>query len=337
MVALLAAEPRLRGPAREHVGRPAATRAVDADREGRCAVGQLDPAAALHLTVLDDVGTVLHEEALAPLGAEERRVVRVSVAMPLGDVRGRVVSESGEPLAWASASLAGADAGTRTAQADGRFRFSRVADGEHRLTVTMPGFVPCVLERVRPSPEELELVLVRGPDLTVRVRTASGRPYALGDVRVKSSDEPRWHEDPWILADARGDGLFELSGLPEGEREIVFECPAGVLRQTWTPPQAEVVFFVPAGAGTVEVSQRGGAAFPSNCSVRVESRGGGNPREIALDSATGGVVRFEQFEGDYELVLEVEQTLGANFTQRSEVTRRPFTVVDGETVRIELP
>lgn len=311
-----------------------------ADGAGRCSLGEILPDIALHLTVLDDVGAVLHEEELAPLGAEEQRLVHVRLDTPVSAVCGRVTSETGQPLAGASVTLGlagGEETSSRGTQADGRFRFTRVAQHELRLTVTKAGYLARELDRFWPSAEELELVLARGYDVTVLVRDASGRPHAGGTVRVRRPGEARSHRGAWTFADARGDGLFELGGLPGEPREIVVELPAGILQETWTPPQREVVIFVPDGVGTVELALRDPGSFPESFRPWLEPRGGGGRREVPLAGAQTGLIRFEQFAGEYDLVAEHEVGAmgGLQLTNRSVL--RSFTVVAGETVRIEFP
>jgi hypothetical protein len=328
-------------------GGPPARIRFHADAHGRCSIGELRPGIPLHLSVLDDADTVLHEQVIEALGADEQRVVPVQVDAALHELHGQVVTALGEPVPWARASLTPAGAEDSPARegtdGDGRFRFSRVADRPLRLTVTKDGFRPLVLEPVRPGGEELELVLVRGSDVTVRVLAATGRPLAGGAVRARRSDvapghhDPR-HHDPWIVAQPLGDGLFALGGLADAPHEVVLELPEGVLRETWNPPANELVFWVPGEVGTGQlVWKHAPDAPPPGLHVRLEARGGGNPRALPLDAGAGGEWSVQQFAGDYELVIEFEQELAPGLTHRKEIARRPLTVVAGQDVRIEVP
>ena len=94
---------------------------------------------------------------------------------------------------------------------------------------------------------------------------------------------------------------------------------------------------MPAGVGTVELALRDPGSFPESFRPWLEPRGGGIHREVPLDGAHTGLIRFEQFAGDYDLVVEHEVGAmgGLQLTNRSVL--RSFTVVAGETVRIQFP
>jgi hypothetical protein len=199
---------------------------LNTDTEGRVSLGELRPGFALHLSVIDDTGLVLHEQEIAPLRPAERRVVSVHLDAAPRELSGRVVSGSGAPIPGAGVSL-GAIGGEESRREgtgnDGRFHFHRVAEREFRLAVAKDGFLPLVREPVRPG-AELELVLERVPDVTVRVFAASGRPFPGGTVRARHTDDEQRepYADDGVTAEPIADGLFELRvrrSKPAGCRE----------------------------------------------------------------------------------------------------------------------
>lgn len=314
-------------------GGPQARVQFSTDQDGRCSMGELHPGIAFHLSVLDDLGTVLHERELAPLDVEERRVVPVQLAIAPARLSGRVVTERGEPVAEAGVSLdplGVEDSHSRGTGSDGRFRFRYVAEHDLRLTVTKRGFLPRVLERVRPSTEEIEIVLARGYDVIVRVLDSAEHALAGGKARARPLGK-----EPWLSADEHEDGVFEVAGLAGVPHEIELELGAGVLRETWTPPQPEVVFRVL--VGTLDLAWNL-APDPraAGYHVRLEPAGGGLPGEKHLDVAPRGFMRFQQFAGDYDLVLVAERPAPGGGRWNDDVERRALTVVAGETVRVEL-
>jgi len=318
-------------------GSPARVR-FQTDAEGRCSVGDLGPL-ALHLAVLDDLGRVLVQEDLAPLGPTEARTLEVRVPVALAPLRGRVMTAGGLPVSGVRIELEGAGApetASRGTGNDGRFAFRSLAAGGLLVRASAPGFLP--EERAAIPAEELEIVLQGGLDLVVDVRDASGGPCPGGSVRALPVGEETGHRPQWIVADALGGARFLLHGLTAVPHTIVLEREDGLLAQTAAPAEGLVRFFVPAEVGTLELVWRDpGTPPPPGLSLRLEPSGGGLARPLPLEPGPEGRWSVAQLAGSYELVVEAMRTLGAGLSTTEVVARKPLTLAHGETVVVEVP
>lgn len=187
------------------------------------------PAGLYRLEVLADgwQSTAVDDLALAPGGT---RSVRVRLE-PGFLIAGRVTDEGGLPLGGASvsASFRGkgriwsrSEEGGATADADGRFRLSTLAEGLYRVEVSLPGRVKVSLEDVPTGTEDLAVVMKKG--LAIKGRLA-GFTRGLGprvEVEFKKGWEILHREAPvdagggFIVGDLEP-GFYDLT-VRDGDR-----------------------------------------------------------------------------------------------------------------------
>ncbi len=157
-----------------------------------------------------------------------------------GQLRGRVVTASGDPVANVSVQLALVRASTETQRgarhasvrtdAKGAFELRGVTPGEHQLTVIdmfsldSPRFGPVVLESVlvagdRAS-EELLLQVEPGGALRCVIRGVDGGAAIGASVLVRSTDGSVWGH-MFVNRNTDGAGLCTLSGLATGDYIVV--------------------------------------------------------------------------------------------------------------------
>jgi protocatechuate 3,4-dioxygenase beta subunit len=183
---------------------------------------------------------------LPGLGAGESRQQLVELPRELA-VDGRVVDETGAPVAQASVRLrppattddyASLPERLGVSGADGSFHIGQLSPGDWSCTASAAGHLP----RVRPltvslaadkTPPPLELVLPAGGRISGLLRDAGGAPVARASVTAKCKDQasfvavfaadgapqPTGKDQPRSL-DARtstgADGTFAFDGLPPG-------------------------------------------------------------------------------------------------------------------------
>ncbi|MHC4471194.1 MAG: carboxypeptidase-like regulatory domain-containing protein [Planctomycetota bacterium] len=124
-------------------------------------------------------------------------------------VRGRVVTEKGEPIAGAVVSIGGSPGSTGV---DGRFEIPNAGPGSSSVLAVAPGFAPTVFEPVDLVPGEVlelrDLVLpLRGVALAGRILDTSARPIPGAIVRVRFKGMEGAFE---TVSDA--EGIYELEG-----------------------------------------------------------------------------------------------------------------------------
>ena len=163
---------------------------------------------------------------------------RVDVALtPSIEVRGRVVDETGRPVADARLSVRSdwwiniTPDEDRT-DADGRFRIQHgLGAGPAQLTVTHEEHRRLERPLTLPTPE-LTLVLQRGSALSGRVLDAWGAPVKDAEIRISSAAFPTTKTD--------AQGAFRFTGLPPGSYELLalrVDAPAGCARSVVEVPE----------------------------------------------------------------------------------------------------
>lgn len=153
------------------------------DADGGRVLGDLEPGVLLHLTVVDSQGEgIAQADAVAPpLGRTD--AVQLTVRDRFTALRGVVRDERGRPVPHAVVHLeAGPMALQELTGTDGRFAVGPLRGIAHaaHLEVRHPQFVTLVRHDAEfdPAAGELVFTLLRGRDLQVTVRQASGRPVA---------------------------------------------------------------------------------------------------------------------------------------------------------------
>jgi hypothetical protein len=120
------------------------------------------------------------------------------------------------PLRRARVSLStSGDGSVRIVDTDakGKYRFENVRSGEHRLTISKPGFVPLNVDGPKPGGT---FIVPRAGAIEGVVADASGDPFPFANVRVQ---RPRGTTDPAALGSATADdlGRYRVHSLPPGD------------------------------------------------------------------------------------------------------------------------
>ena len=142
-----------------------------------------------------------------------------------GDISGRVVSESGQPLANADVYVR-ADKpdglqipGTKTNR-EGVFKFSGLQPGSYSVSTSMPSYIPKSLRSspTVPNAESVTLVLIKGGVITGTVTNSKGDPVVAVGIRVEMVLDESGHPAPAITYDSMTDdrGVYRVYGLQSG-------------------------------------------------------------------------------------------------------------------------
>lgn len=156
----------------------------------------------------------IHARAAAPGHATAEETVRDGRATltlePGVPVRGRIVSQTGEPVEGATVTAAD-DRFARSA-ADGAFVVWPQDRGPATLRVTHTAYLNADASVTAPA-DGVEVVLGRGRTLEGRVTFPDLRPLPGASVQA-------WADGRFVLASTGDDGRYVLSGLLDGEFEL---------------------------------------------------------------------------------------------------------------------
>ncbi|HYO16994.1 MAG TPA: carboxypeptidase-like regulatory domain-containing protein [Thermoanaerobaculia bacterium] len=178
-----------------------------------------------------------------PPAAGGARTLPLFALRPASSLSGRVVDETGRPLAGADVRVFLDRLASRAAErkphqtrtgAAGRFRLTGLAPGIlHFLRVARPGFAPEILALTTPPAgpfPEMRLTLRRGRTATGLLADAAGRPAPGVTIELlRDTAGPDWETaraDPGPYRDTTGpEGRFEIRDLPEGRFRVVARIP----------------------------------------------------------------------------------------------------------------
>jgi RNA polymerase sigma-70 factor (ECF subfamily) len=266
-----------------------------------------------------------------PMGAEERRLVRVELLSdPLAGVwtvRGRVIDERGRGVAGARVR------GELRTGLDGRFSLrTRDDDGPSRLLVVKRGFAPGVLDLESKSACEVEVVLARGRDLELRVVDASGRVVEDAIVFTEIEGEQ-------VVAQRDVGGRQFLHDLPAHPILVSTELSGRLYSILAESSERTATIEVPVH-GRVEVawSLPDGVSDCGRLKLFLRLPGAETPEQVVeLSPARVEYVFRNVLPGEYELVLEhrssVDEASREWLAVRGPVRIR---VEPGETQHVEL-
>jgi hypothetical protein len=185
------------------------------DASGRLVLSGLRPHVPLGVSAESNFGTVLYEAEAFSLEEGEHRLVEIEIASGARTLAGRVVDAGGGPLANAEVRVSVSHGGRRTQRTgeDGGFRFEGLGSEAAALSARKLGFVELRIAGIVP-PEPgveaapLELRMVPGRSLWVRVIDPAGEPVEASRVECLSGGEP----EPARLTD---DGAWRIDALPD--------------------------------------------------------------------------------------------------------------------------
>jgi RNA polymerase sigma-70 factor (ECF subfamily) len=221
------------------------------DRNGHAVLNAVKPGIPLRLAVVDVYGEVVLEGmAIAPLHAGEHREIVIDLPREPRTLSGRVVDESGAPIADASVSFSTPPSRktpddlsmgmSRSTDHLGAFSFGVIFGPTIDLSIQKPGYVSFHDSHfeVPHDGSEVEFRLIEGHELKVILEDERGRRQE-GRVSIKRGD------GGWIFGSSIGDGAYLLRGLPE-EEVVVSAWVHGVqYTRVHSPGDSEMLITLP--------------------------------------------------------------------------------------------
>jgi hypothetical protein len=162
---------------------------------------------------------------LQPLPRTRTQAATSRVESKTGEISGRVVSESGQPLANVSvyvrpATPDGLPVTNTTTNREGVFKVSGVERGPYTVQASMPGYIPKAPESGPPaqSIDTVTLVLIKGGVITGTVTNSKGDPVVAIAIRVEMVMDESGRKSPGISYESVTDdrGVYRVYGLPSG-------------------------------------------------------------------------------------------------------------------------
>lgn len=143
-----------------------------------------------------------------------------------GNISGRVVNESGQPLVNANvyvrpATPEGIPATNTTTNREGVFKVSGLERGSYTVSASMPAYIPKSPESgpaVRSTDDSVTLVLIKGGVVTGTVTNSKGDPVVAIAIRVEMVVDESGRRSPAISYESMTDdrGVYRVYGLPSG-------------------------------------------------------------------------------------------------------------------------
>ncbi|HZN06590.1 MAG TPA: carboxypeptidase-like regulatory domain-containing protein [Pyrinomonadaceae bacterium] len=161
-----------------------------------------------------------------PLPRTRTTPTTAKVECKTGNISGRVVNESGQPLANANvwvrpATSDGLPVTNATTNRDGVFKFNGLERGPYTVNASMPAYIAKSPEPGRPvqaAEDSVTFVLMKGGVITGTVINAKGDPIVAIGVRAEMIiDESGRHTSAYVYEGVTDDrGVYRVYGLPSG-------------------------------------------------------------------------------------------------------------------------
>ncbi len=149
-----------------------------------------------------------------------------TVESKTGDISGKVVSDTGQPLANATvwvrpATPQGLPVKSTTTNRDGVFKFSGLERGSYTVNASLPSYLPKSPESataVQTASDSVTLVLIKGGVVTGTVTNSKGEPVEAIAIRVEIVIDEAGGKTPGISYEGVTDdrGVYRVYGLPPG-------------------------------------------------------------------------------------------------------------------------
>jgi Carboxypeptidase regulatory-like domain len=180
-------------------------------------------AGALLILLLASVGATAQLQRLPRTRTE---AASAKVESKTGDISGRVVNESGQPLVNAIVYVRpntpkGLPDPNTTTNRDGVFKVSGLEPGSYTVMALMPAYIP---KPPKPGPavpspaDSVTLVLIKGGVITGTVTNSKGDPVEAIGIRVEMVTDESGRRAPGISYENMTDdrGVYRVYGLPSG-------------------------------------------------------------------------------------------------------------------------
>ncbi len=265
------------------------------------------PGIEFQVAALDEFDLPIARQTVGPLFRGERRVVGLVVGSTPIEVRGRVLSQTGEPIAGAVVSLSElghAKVQGRLTDGEGRFVLPCVGANKLVLTVAAPGFAPLFDTRFEVNADPTELVLERGRSVRIEVATPNFKPVS----GVSIIGRPPGVVLPYA-AYGRTDenGRCTLDNVPTAELPLEVRVAGRTFRSTLRAGASVHRIVIPAWQSIrvrVIGSRRGDGPPTERVELRPVPPSDGDSQSTWI-APSADRVNFERvFPGRYEVVLE---------------------------------
>ena len=163
---------------------------------------------------------------LQPLPRTRTSPASAKVESKSGEISGRVVNESGEPLVNVNvyvrpATPEGLPVTNTTTNREGVFKVSGLERGSYTANAWMPAYIPKPPESgraVQSTGDSVTLVLIKGGVVTGTVTNSKGDPIVAIGIRVEMVVDESGRRTPAISYESVTDdrGVYRVYGLPSG-------------------------------------------------------------------------------------------------------------------------
>ena len=239
-------------------------------------------------------------------------------------ITGRVVNESGQPLANASVyvqpvGVSRVSEPTATDR-DGIFKVSGLQPVPHTINVAMPAYVsaallePEIRQKQYKVGDSVTFVLIKGGVITGTVKTAAGDPVVAVQVRARMirDDKGKRITTGFMFRQSSTDdrGVYRIYGLPTGTYIVVAGGNQGYGSETGSAFESDIPTYAPSSTRdtAAEISVRSGEET-TNIDIRYRGEPG---RTIS------GVARRTSAAGEYSGVnVSLSSAADAPDTNRS--------------------
>jgi len=304
------------------------------DERGMVEMQSLRPLLPLSLRVEDELGSVVHEEPIAPMRAQEERELTIRLTGEPSELAGRVEDQHAQPLAGAQLMLSGEDHGIgRTTGPDGRFSFVGIRATQVDLRVELRGYVTARFPDLSVAgATSLRIVLDPGHDVRVSVVDPRGERIAAGSLFARLPDGREWR------AENVEDGFRWLRDLPERELEVRLQLAGSQYLQPLGAYAEELEIRVPL-LGRLEVTFKPRPELPEErLGLRLRSLDDENVEQflILLPGRTDPTLFDAVLPGAYKLCFATWRKEGTTSILVPLSTPVQLKVEPGETQRVNL-
>ena len=183
----------------------------------RCTAG------ALLIVLLASIGA---RAQLVPLPRTKAIPATAKVQTQTGNISGRVVNESGQPLPNASVwirpdTTEGLPVTNTTTNRDGVFKYSGLEQGAYTVSASVPGYIsksPQAGRPVQSKGDVVQLVLIKGGVITGTVTNSKADPVVAIGIHAEMVVDEAGHKTPAYVYEGMTDdrGVYRVYGLPSG-------------------------------------------------------------------------------------------------------------------------
>ncbi len=280
-------------------------------------------------------------------------------------IHGRVIDESGSPVADADVGAESTESSTRfgrpsssgiqtRSDVEGRFELNELTAGTYTLWAELPGFPRAESEEVEADSQDVVITIPPGASLSGTVVDTQQNPVSAYELRVIPTDESegwlRWRGSDQMQID-NSEGFFEVRGLRAGTYRLVATTPdaqvgevAGVILNVSEEKSVQIqlttgaqvkgqLFSHPSGAPVTNVevfvvSEGGRSSDHTDEDGRFEAEGLAPGKGVVIVSVDSQIYRRDRFD---ITIQEDETTLKLYLVEESSISperaRPPIQIV----------